>query len=298
MPIKLHHHFFSVSGCEKNKNDLFVFGDNLDRHGKGGQATIRDCANAVGLASKIHPTRNADAYFTDEHTAEFDEEMKRFHGLVAPHLRAGGTVWWPADGIGTGLSEMPKRAPGLYQKLCSYSRGLFAIKGEETYVTAIICGGRTYDNRPFGYEKLDSLLGKLAGNDVILEVIEGGAKGADTLGGEWADARGFIRNRIPADWKTHGRAAGFIRNDDMANRLQARRDQAGVRSMVIGMPGGTGTKMMLKISRERGFEVSSFEDPSYVPPEAPRRRGASKPRIDNRPIANEPKTDSQPELDL
>jgi hypothetical protein len=33
---------------------------------------------------------------------------------LADHLRAGGTVVLPAGGIGTGLAELPKRAPAIH----------------------------------------------------------------------------------------------------------------------------------------------------------------------------------------
>lgn len=50
----------------------------------------------------------------------------------------------------------------------------------------------------------------------ITEVVCGGADGVDQLGAEWA-----LHHQIPvmimrADWDTHGRAAGPIRNQQMA----------------------------------------------------------------------------------
>lgn len=269
MPIKLHFPFYSVAKCKQTPDDIFIYGDNFDRAGTGGQAKIRFCDNAIGLASKIHPTRAEDAYFTPSHMHDFESEIKRFHSLVTPHLRAGKTVWWPADGVGTGLSEMPTRSPNLYEKLCKYSRGLFKACGDETYISTIICGGRTYTNKDLAWPALDETLGYLA-KDAILEVIDGCAKGADTLGGDWASARGLIRKKVKPDWDKYGKRAGFLRNTQMANHLKARRDQAGGQAKVIGLPGGSGTQMMLKISRQNGFDVSTIEDPSYVPPNTSR----------------------------
>lgn len=46
--------------------------------------------------------------------------------------------------------------------------------------------------------------------------IGGGAEGADKLGKEWAVQHGFDYTEFPANWKEHGRAAGPIRNRQMA----------------------------------------------------------------------------------
>lgn len=61
----------------------------------------------------------------------------------------------------------------------------------------------------------------------ITEVVSGGAKGIDKLGEEWAAEEYFYdsghtkKEKIPvkrfeADWETHGKAAGPIRNKQMA----------------------------------------------------------------------------------
>jgi hypothetical protein len=281
MPMKLFHGFYTENICNSDRDALYVFGDNLDRHGKGGQATIRDCANSVGFASKQSPRRDENAYFSDADGADFADEMRRFHGIVAPHLKAGGTVYWPADGIGTGLSEMPKRAPALYAKLCAYSKGLFDLRGTGPIVTAIVCGGRDFEDEKTAFESLDTIMADHKGADTRLEIIEGGAKGADRLGGQWAKSRGTLHTLVRADWDKYKKAAGFIRNSEMADRLAARRDQAGGKAIVVGMEGGVGTAMMLKIAHERGFEVLEVKaDPGFKPVIAPYRTGAGKPLVE------------------
>ena len=40
---------------KKNRNKLFVFGDNCLRKGKAGQAIIRDQPNSAGIATKVLP---------------------------------------------------------------------------------------------------------------------------------------------------------------------------------------------------------------------------------------------------
>jgi hypothetical protein len=46
-------------------------------------------------------------------------------------------------------------------------------------------------------------------------VIEGEARGADQAAWQWAIQRGVPTAEFPADWETHGKAAGPIRNKQM-----------------------------------------------------------------------------------
>lgn len=46
-------------------------------------------------------------------------------------------------------------------------------------------------------------------------IVQGAARGADTLGKVAAIFEGITWEEYPADWKTHGKTAGFIRNQQM-----------------------------------------------------------------------------------
>ena len=48
-----------------------------------------------------------------------------------------------------------------------------------------------------------------------LEVIEGGATGADSIAGEIAREMGLTVYEYPAKWATYGKAAGPVRNAEM-----------------------------------------------------------------------------------
>jgi hypothetical protein len=93
----------------------FVFGDNEARVGRGGQAAVmRYEPNSIGVVTKRKPERDADAYWSDAdaeaHIAAFDADFDQ----VVERLRAGEVVVIPFDGIGTGMSELPVRAPRVY----------------------------------------------------------------------------------------------------------------------------------------------------------------------------------------
>jgi len=55
----------------------------------------------------------------------------------------------------------------------------------------------------------------------ITEVVSGCATGIDSLGERWAKANGIPIRRFPADWSQHGKAAGPIRNRQMADYADA-----------------------------------------------------------------------------
>lgn len=97
---------------------LFVFGDNEARKGMGGQAAAcRGEPNAVGIATKRAPSMAESAFWSDADfkrcAAIIDKDMEP----LFTHVLAGGTVVFPRAGIGTGLSQLPQRAPSLMEHI-------------------------------------------------------------------------------------------------------------------------------------------------------------------------------------
>ncbi len=109
----------------------------------------------------------------------------------------------------------------------------------------LVCGGRYYTDK----EKMWPLLYQLVWCNTDL-IIHGGAKGADSLAGEWARAAGIQEVICPANWDTHGRSAGHRRNKAM---LWLKPD------IVLAFPGGLGTANMIKQAKEAGIEVREIE---------------------------------------
>lgn len=59
---------------------------------------------------------------------------------------------------------------------------------------------------------------------IITEVVSGKARGVDTLGEFWAEVKGYPVEEFPVtdeDWKTLGKAAGPLRNKQMAEYADA-----------------------------------------------------------------------------
>ena len=60
----------------KNPNCIFVFGDNLERRGKGGAAILRDEPNTYGFITKKEPLGIDTAFFKpDEYQAVYEGEI-------------------------------------------------------------------------------------------------------------------------------------------------------------------------------------------------------------------------------
>jgi hypothetical protein len=106
------------------------------------------------------------------------------------------------------------------------------VSEEERPARIIVCGGRDYADRERLFAALDAAHAKRP----IGTVVHGGARGADSLGGEWAEARGVHIQVFAADW-SEGRKAGPIRNQRMAD--------AGADAL-IAFPGGRGTADMIR----------------------------------------------------
>jgi hypothetical protein len=106
----------------------------------------------------------------------------------------------------------------------------------------IIAGGRDYYLDDEDTDKLDNLKVK------ITQVISGGARGADSCGEIWAKNNNIPLKIYPADWNTHGKSAGYIRNKQMAEVADA----------CILFPGGRGTEMMFKLAKDYKLEIHDF----------------------------------------
>lgn len=86
-------------------------------------------------------------------------------------------------------------------------------------------------------------------------VITGGASGADTYGHQWAEARGFDTQVVPADWATFGKSAGFVRNEQMVRMV----GRDGLVVVFYGPQGITaGTAHTERLARQAGCTVRSF----------------------------------------
>lgn len=110
----------------------------------------------------------------------------------------------------------------------------------------IVCGGREYDDEQRAFSVLDERHAEVP----FTLVIQGNARGADTLGRMWAEARCIPCLCVPANWDRDGRAAGPIRNRKMLDCKP---------HLVIAFPGGRGTANMVKQAKDADVPVLQIE---------------------------------------
>ena len=108
----------------------------------------------------------------------------------------------------------------------------------------IVAGGRDFDDKAQMKRALDTLL---CLGDVI---VSGKAKGADTLGESYAGWRKLQVDSHPADWNKHGKSAGVIRNQQMAQEANG---------LIAFWDGKSkGTKHMIEAATRCGLEVHIY----------------------------------------
>jgi hypothetical protein len=105
---------YSIADLKANPNKIYVFGDNVQRVGTGGQAQIRNNPNAMGIATKISPSMTESAFMSDE---DLNNNKQIIDGDIAKIKATGKVVVMPKDGLGTGLAKLKEKAPQTYAYL-------------------------------------------------------------------------------------------------------------------------------------------------------------------------------------
>lgn len=86
--------------------------------------------------------------------------------------------------------------------------------------------------------------------DTFYETMEEEATGIWKLAKGWAEDNHLAVISVPAQWDTHGKKAGYLRNVEMADLNP---------DFILAFPGGRGTKMMIDIANKRGIKVYEVE---------------------------------------
>lgn len=126
MSILLYTGHYSIQLCRRHPEKLFVFGDNAQRVGNGGQAIIRPEPNVFGVATKVAPGGSERDFFEEgnpEHMGILAHDLRNLETTLA----LGKIVVWPvfkygSSTLGCGLAELPMRAPSLYQLINTWQR--------------------------------------------------------------------------------------------------------------------------------------------------------------------------------
>lgn len=116
----------------------------------------------------------------------------------------------------------------------------------------MVCGGRDYKNKIRVDQVLNSLYEDYVtfGDYDTIIIIQGDAKGADSLAKKWAEANSLQHFDFPANWGRYGKKAGYLRNKQML--------EEGKPDLVVAFPGGRGTSMMVKLSQDAKVPVKDL----------------------------------------
>ena len=134
----------------------------------------------------------------------------------------------------------------FHQHMADYRQLYIKEKYPMGEYRVIIAGGRHFNDYELLQERcLYYLSEKLKTHRVI--IVSGHASGADTLGERFAEEHNLPCELHPANWSRHGRAAGPIRNAEMA----------GVADALIAFWDGKsrGTANMIRLGQEKGLKV-------------------------------------------
>jgi hypothetical protein len=113
----------------------------------------------------------------------------------------------------------------------------------------VVAGSREFEDYTFLEKKLNHIFSKWHFSEI--EIVSGGAKGVDHLGEMYAQAKGCALKVFPADWEKHGKAAGPIRNKEMAEYAT---------HLVAFWDGESrGTKNMIDTAKKLGLKIRVIE---------------------------------------
>lgn len=96
---------------------------------------------------------------------------------------------------------------------------------------------------------VQSILGKI-------EIIEGEARGADSIARNIGEKQGWKVYRFPANWDAHGKAAGPIRNTQMLNEGHPHLVLAFHTNLILSR----GTRNMVEQARKSKVPTWTYED--------------------------------------
>lgn len=114
----------------------------------------------------------------------------------------------------------------------------------------IVAGSRNFSNYKLLKDVCNETLREKK-KEYNIVIVSGGARGADKAGEMYANEEKLDLEIFPADWKKFGKAAGFRRNEQMAEFADA---------LIAFWDGKShGTKHMIDIATEKGMKVKVIE---------------------------------------
>lgn len=112
-------------------------------------------------------------------------------------------------------------------------------------IKVIIAGSRSFKNYELLVARMIHALSNYKPEEV--EIVSGGAYGADQLGERFAKMAGCSLKVLKPDWDLYGKRAGFMRNWDMAKYADA--------CVVFWDGASLGAKHMIDLAKREGLKL-------------------------------------------
>lgn len=109
--------YWSVEDVKRYPHALFVYGDNNVHKGRGGQAIIRDLPNTIGIPTKKYPSNHSNSFYSDNEYNNNISKINNAINLIILRSESYKYVVLPENGFGTGLAQLPIKAPKTYKYL-------------------------------------------------------------------------------------------------------------------------------------------------------------------------------------
>lgn len=128
--IQVFNGFWNIDDVVKSPNKIFIYGDNDQRTGLGGQAIIRNEPNTIGIRTKKKPATDRGSYYNDK---EFEKNKKKILediNKILDELLFGSTIVFSEGGYGTDRAKLKERAPKTFDFLCEILLEKFGFHNE------------------------------------------------------------------------------------------------------------------------------------------------------------------------
>jgi hypothetical protein len=214
-PRPCHGDVLKAWASDPNPQWTFVFGSNrAGRHGKGAALEAVNAHGAEygvgsGLTGNAYALPTKDEQLRTLPIDEIREEAERLTAFAAQNperhfmlTRVGcGLAGYRDEEIAPLFVSAPSNIhlPGRWRQL---------LDPTET-ARIVVCGSRSFEDEKRAEAILERASERFEGN---MEIVSGGARGADTLGEDFAVASGIRFVRFPPLWNSLGKRAGMARN--------------------------------------------------------------------------------------
>ncbi|WP_414039327.1 SLOG family protein [Acidithiobacillus sp. M4-SHS-6] len=244
----------SVTRGNGYHNCVFVFGSNLKGiHGAGAARFAVEFmgarrhhgsgwyGNSYALPTKRTPYEILSIVDIEEHIENFFRVAENNPDTLFQVTRVGcGLAGYNDADMAPLFREAPMNCilPG------NWMEHLYPEHGK---ARVIVAGSRNYQDESAIFDELDFKLKRLI-DTVGVEIVSGTAKGADSIGTDWAIENGIDVVEYPAEWDVFGKRAGIYRNLEMAWYA----------THLIAFWNGKsrGTKHMIESAEDAGLQVS------------------------------------------